>query len=57
MGNCARRDLGLREIAHRVAQRVDVFSKLEVQAGQLHVGISLKGVELRAPPGRRRFLH
>ena len=30
----ARRDLGLREVAHRVAQRVDVFAELEVEAGQ-----------------------
>jgi hypothetical protein len=31
----ARSDLGLREIAHRVAQRVNVFSQLEVEAGQV----------------------
>ena len=32
----ARGDLGVGEGAHRVAQRVDVFAELEVQAGQVH---------------------
>jgi hypothetical protein len=34
-----RRDLGLRKVAHRVAQRVDVLTELEVQAGQVHGGL------------------
>jgi hypothetical protein len=34
----ARGDLGLREVAHGVAQGVDVFAKLEVQAGQVAHG-------------------
>jgi hypothetical protein len=38
----ARRDLGLGKVAHRVAQRVDVFAELEVQAGQVH-GVSVGG--------------
>ncbi|MDT4822676.1 hypothetical protein FQZ97_558830 [compost metagenome] len=32
----ARRDLGLREIAHRVAQHVQIFAQVEVQAGKVH---------------------
>ncbi|MNJ57782.1 hypothetical protein D3C77_533850 [compost metagenome] len=32
----ARRDLGLRKIAHRVAQHVQVFAQVEVQAGKVH---------------------
>ncbi len=32
----ARRDLGLREIAHRVAQRLDVVAEAEVESGELH---------------------
>ena len=34
----ARGDLGLGEVMHRVAQRVDVFTELEIQAGQAHGG-------------------
>jgi hypothetical protein len=36
-----RGDLGLCKVAHGVAQGVDVFTELEVQAGQVH-GVSVE---------------
>jgi hypothetical protein len=36
----ARRDLGLGETAHRIAQRLDVVTELEVQSGQVHDRVS-----------------
>ena len=32
----ARRNLRLRKIAHRFAQRVDVIAEMKVESGQLH---------------------
>jgi hypothetical protein len=32
----ARRNFGLRKIAHGVAQGIDVFTQLEIQAGHVH---------------------
>jgi len=36
----ARRDLGLCEFTHRVAQRVDVFTELKVESWQIHGSVS-----------------
>ena len=37
----ARGDLGLGEVAHRVAQGVDLFTELEIQAGQVHACLQI----------------
>jgi hypothetical protein len=37
----AGRDLGLGKLAHRIAQRVDVFTELEIESGQVVHGVSL----------------
>jgi hypothetical protein len=40
----------MREVAHRVAQGVDIFTELEIQAGQVHGGVS-SGVSGRGAAG------
>jgi hypothetical protein len=44
----ARRNLCLRKIAHRVAQRINVFTKLKIKAGHVHaVFLQIQSIGLR----------